>query len=208
MSITHLTLKLRTLKVKVTDNSSRSIYILCVKELLTMAVFARSFLDHKPKGPVTDKFLKPEKNYTSPNFFCQSMGGLEILIWLICRDVFYSDTNLCLWLKGSAYLPVFTFKERNSGLFCPIFLKFTFDNFTSPVGLAILKFYLPGPNFTSLGHRACGIFRRLLWSRYNEFKCQLHIWPWNFEPSRSRSHRKVLMERTHEGLSTSGVWKS
>ena len=124
-------------------------------------VFARSFLDHKPKGQVTDKFLKPEKNYTSPNFFCQSTGGLEILIWLICRDVFYGDTHLCLWLKGSAYLPVFTFKERNSGLFCPIFLKFTFDNFTSPVGLAILKFYLPGPNFTSHGHRACAIFRRL-----------------------------------------------
>ena len=124
-------------------------------------VFARSFLDHKPKGQVTDKFLKPEKNYTSLNFFCQSMGGLEILIWLICQDVFYSDTHLCLWLKGSAYLPLFTFKERNSGLFCPIFLKFTFDNFTSPVRLAILKFYLPGPNFTSLGHRACAIFRRL-----------------------------------------------
>ena len=61
----------------------------------------------------------------------------------------------------SAYLPLFTFKERNSSLFWPIFLKFTFNNFTSPVGLAILKFYLPGPNFTSLGHRACTIFRRL-----------------------------------------------
>ena len=59
------------------------------------------------------------------------------------------------------YLPLFTFKERNSGLFCPIFLKFTFDNFSSPVGLVILKFYLPGPNFTSLGHRACTIFLRL-----------------------------------------------
>ena len=64
-------------------------------------------------------------------------------------------------LKGSAYLPLFTFKERNSRLFCPIFLKFTFDNFISPVRLAILKFYLPGLNFTSLGHRACTIFRRL-----------------------------------------------
>ena len=60
------------------------------------------------------------------------------------------------------YLPLFTFKERNSGLFCQIFLKFTFDNFTSPVGLAILKFNLPGQNFTSLGHRACTIFRRLV----------------------------------------------
>ena len=46
-------------------------------------------------------------------------------------------------------------------MFCPIFLKFTFDNFTSPVRLAILKFYLPGLNFTSLGHRTCTIFRRL-----------------------------------------------
>ena len=49
-------------------------------------------------------------------------------------------------------------------MFCPIFIKFTFDNFTSPVGLVglvILKFYLPGPNFTSLGHRACTIFWRL-----------------------------------------------
>ena len=74
----------------------------------------------------------------------------------------YSGTHFCLWLKGSAYLPLFTFKERNSGLFCPIFLKFTIDNFTSPIGLVILKFYLPGPNSTSLGHRACTIFRRLL----------------------------------------------
>ena len=67
------------------------------------------------------------------------------------------------WLKGSAYVPLFTFKERNSSLFCPIFLKLTFDNFTSPVGLAILKFYMPSLNFTSLGHRACTIFRRLLY---------------------------------------------
>ena len=42
MSITHLTLKLRTFKVKVTDkgsdgkNSSRSIYVWCVKEFLTV----------------------------------------------------------------------------------------------------------------------------------------------------------------------------
>ena len=42
-----------------------------------------------------------------------------------------------------------------------LFRKFTFNNFTSPVGLAIPKFYLPGLNFTSLGHRACTIFRRL-----------------------------------------------
>ena len=83
---------------------------------------------------------------------------------LFARDVFYSGTHLYLWLKGSAYLLLFTFKERNSGLFCSIFLKFTFDNFTSPVGLAILKLYLPGPNFTSLGHRACTIFRRLLFA--------------------------------------------
>ena len=58
-------------------------------------------------------------------------------------------------------MPLFTFKERNSSLFCPIFLKLSFDNFTSPVGLAILKFYLPSLNFTSLGHQACTIFRRL-----------------------------------------------
>ena len=38
--------------------------------------------------------------------------------------------------------------------------------------------------------------------------CQLHIWPWNFEHSRSRSQTKVPMERTHQGLSTSDVWKS
>ena len=46
------------------------------------------------------------------------------------------------------------------------------------------------------------------WSRYNEFKRQLHIWPWNLEPSMSRSQTKVSMETTHEGLSTSDVWKS
>ena len=45
----------------------------------------------------------------------------------------------------------FTFKERHSGLFCPIFLKFTFDNFTSPVRLAILKFNLPGPKSRTSG---------------------------------------------------------
>ena len=30
-----------------------------------------------------------------------------------------------------------------------------------PDGLSILKFYLSGSNFTSLGHQACAIFRRL-----------------------------------------------
>ena len=38
------------------------------------------------------------------------------------------------------------------------------------------------------------------WCRYNEVKCQLHIWPWNLELSRSRSQTKVPMERTHQGL--------
>ena len=46
------------------------------------------------------------------------------------------------------------------------------------------------------------------WSRYNEFKYQLHIWPWHLEPSKSRSQTKVPMERTHQGLCTSEVWKS
>ena len=46
------------------------------------------------------------------------------------------------------------------------------------------------------------------WSRYNEVKRQLHIWPWSLEPSRSRSQTKVPMETTHQGLSTSDVWKS
>ena len=87
--------------------------------------------------------------------------------------MFYSGTHFCLWLKGSAYLPLFNFKERNSGLFRPIFLKFTFDNFTSPVGLVILKFYLPRPNFTSLGHRACTIFRRLM---HSACCCSLLVW--------------------------------
>ena len=45
-------------------------------------------------------------------------------------------------------------------------------------------------------------------ARYNEVKGQLHIWPWNLEPSRSRSQTKVPMETTHQGLSTSNVWKS
>ena len=44
------------------------------------------------------------------------------------------------------------------------------------------------------------------WCRYNEVKCQLHIWPWNLE--HSRSHTKVTMERNHQGLSTSEVLKS
>ena len=46
------------------------------------------------------------------------------------------------------------------------------------------------------------------WCRYSEVKCQLHIWPWNLELSRSRSQTKVPMERTHQGLSTSEVLKS
>ena len=94
-------------------------------------VFARSFLDHKPKGQVTDKFQKPKKNYTGPNLLLPKhwrFGNFDMI-----------------------NLPETSSKERNSGLFCPIFLKFTFDNFTSPVGLVILKYYLPGPNFTSLG---------------------------------------------------------
>ena len=43
-------------------------------------------------------------------FFCQSIVGLESLIWLICH-IFYSGTHLCLWLKWSAYmyLPLFIF---------------------------------------------------------------------------------------------------
>ena len=32
------------------------------------------------------------------------------------------------------------------------------------------------------------------WSRYNEFKHQLHIWPWNLEHSRSRSQRSRWKE--------------
>ena len=39
------------------------------------SVFARSCLDHKPKGQVTDKFQKPDKNYTSPNFFFWPKDG-------------------------------------------------------------------------------------------------------------------------------------
>ena len=93
------------------------------------------------------------------------MGGLENLIWFICqRRLLQWHPFVSLIKRICIYLPLFTFKERNSGLFCPIFLKFTFNNFTSPVGLAILKFYLPGPNFTSLGHRACTIFRRLVFT--------------------------------------------
>ena len=86
------------------------------------------------------------------------------------------------------YLPLFTFnifKGRNSGLFCPIFLKFTFDNFTSPVGLVILKFYLPGPNFTSLGHRACTILWRLhrfCTTTHCLGKCKkMHYMLWNID---------------------------
>ena len=45
------------------------------------------------------------------------------------------------------------------------------------------------------------------WSRYNEVKRQLHIWPWDLKHSRSRQQIKVKMERTHQGLSTSEVWK-
>ena len=90
------------------------------------------------------------------------MGGLEILIWLICQRRLLQWHPFVSRVKRTLKK---TFKERNSGLFCPIFIKFTFDNFTSPVGLSILKFYLPGLNFTSLGHRACTIFWRLksLW---------------------------------------------
>ena len=46
------------------------------------------------------------------------------------------------------------------------------------------------------------------WSRYSEFKRQLHILPWNLEPSWSMSQTKVSMETTHEGQSTSDVWKN
>ena len=31
------------------------------------------------------QILGARKNYRSPNIFCQSMGGLTILIWLICQ---------------------------------------------------------------------------------------------------------------------------
>ena len=44
------------------------------------------------------------------------------------------------------------------------------------------------------------------WSRYNEFKRQLHIWPWNLEPSRSRSQTMITMESL--STCTSEVWKS
>ena len=108
------------------------------------------------------QILEAQKKLHRPElFFAKALAVWKFWNDLFARDVFYSGTHFCLWLKRSAYLPLFTFKERNSGLFCPMFLKFTFDNFTSPVGLVILKFYLPGPNFTSLGHRACTIFRRL-----------------------------------------------
>ena len=33
------------------------------------------------------------------------------------------------------------------------------------------------------------------------------IWPWNLEPSRSRSQTKVAMGRTHQDLSTCELWK-
>ena len=109
------------------------------------------------------QILEAKKKLHKPEFFLPQHGwfGNFYMKNLTEMSSMYSGTNLCLWLDGSAYLPLFTFKEKNSGLFCPIFLKFSFDNFTSPVGLVILKLYLPGPNFTSLGHRACTIFRRL-----------------------------------------------
>ena len=76
------------------------------------------------------QILEARKKWHRPElFFCQSIGSLEILIWLICQRRLLRWHPFCLWLKGSAYLPLFTFKERNSGLFCPIFL--TFDNFTT-----------------------------------------------------------------------------
>ena len=118
------------------------------------------------------QILEARKKLHKPEHFCQFMGGLENLIRYICqRRLLQWHPFVSLIKRICIYLPLFTLKERNSGLFCPIFLKFTFDNFTSPVGLAILKFYLPGPNFTSLGHRACTIFRRLLLTSSSSIHC-------------------------------------
>ena len=49
---------------------------------------------------------------------------------------------------------------------------------------------------------------KLLLYQEKKIKPQLQIWPWNLENSRSRQQTKVTMERTHQDLSTSEVWKS
>ena len=75
---------------------------------------------------------------------------------IIIYNIFYSGTHLCLCISAAFV------RFKKGFLICyALFLKFTFDNFTSPVRLAIPEFYLPGSNFTSLGHRACTIFRKL-----------------------------------------------
>ena len=133
------------------------------KSPMCSAVFARSFLDNKPRAQVTHKFWKPKKKLHKPELFLPKHGRFGNFDIINLQETSSTVAPICVsaWSKGSAYLPLLTFKERNSCLFCPIFLKFTFDNFTSPVGLAIVKFYMPGPNFTSLGLRTCTIFPRL-----------------------------------------------
>ena len=107
------------------------------------------------------QILEARKKLHELEIFCQSMGGLEILIWLFCQRRLLQWHPFVSLIKRICLSSLFTFKEREFWFVLPKFLKFTFYNFTSPVGLEILKFYLPGPNFTSPGHRACTIFRRL-----------------------------------------------
>ena len=135
----------------------------------------KKFLRSQAQRAGNRHILEARKKLHKPElFFAKAWAVWKFWYDYFARDVFYSGTHLCLWLKGSAYMSLFTFKERNSGLFCPIFLKFTFDNFASPVGLAILKFYLPATNFTSLGHQACTIFQRLLLQRTTSSELEGH----------------------------------
>ena len=137
------------------------VFIIC--DVTVYISLRKKFFRSQSQRVGNRQILEAQKKLHKPGLFCQFMGNLENLISFICqRRLLQWHPFVSLIKRICIYLPLFTFKERNSGLFCPIFLKFTFNNFTSPVGLAILKFYLPGPNFTSLGHRACTIFRRLI----------------------------------------------
>ena len=180
MSITHLTLKLRTFKVKVTDNSWRSLYIWCVKGVIdhgigTMNLNANYTFD-------LETLNLQGQGYRQRSRWKELM---KVYLHLVCERV--NDHGLgTIKLNANYTFDLEIWNIQGQG------------NRKRSRWKELMKVYL---------HLKCEK-SYIPWCRYNEVKRQLHIWPWNLEYSRSRSQTKVTLEGTHQGLYTSEVWKS
>ena len=90
------------------------------------------------------QILEARKKLHKPELFCQFMGSLQNLIWFIYqRRLLQWHPFVSLIKRICIYLPLFTFKERNSGLFCPIFLSVLSTILQAQSGLRSWNFTCP-----------------------------------------------------------------